>query len=153
MVLSGPELTTARESNHSRCWTVKETERAFAKRINRARDRNGRGRLRADPELAKAARSHTHGMANKATLYHTDQQRLGRKVTNWTVLGENVGVGSSVGELHRAFMRSSGHRDNVLYSSYTYVGIGVVERGGRMWVTVVFESQSDPGTTQRMPRC
>ena len=151
--LSAPETTTARESNHSECWRIKPSERAFAKRINRARDNNGRGRLRADPELAKAARSHTHGMARKTSLYHTPQPRLGRKVTNWMVLGENVGVGGSVSELHRAFMQSPGHRENVLYSSYTYVGVGVVERAGRMWVTVTFESRSDPGTTQRMPRC
>jgi uncharacterized protein YkwD len=147
------QVTSARETNHSDCWRKKATERAFARRINRARERNGRSQLRADPELAKAARSHTQGMARKDNLYHTPGDRLGRKVTNWIVLGENVGVGNDVAELHRAFMDSPEHRENVLYSSYTYVGVGVIERGGRMWVTVTFESRSDPGTRQRMPRC
>jgi uncharacterized protein YkwD len=141
------------ESNHSQCWKTKATERAFARRIDRARERNGKSRLRSDPELAKAARSHTQGMVNRGKLYHTPGDRLSTKVTNWTVLGENVGVGSGVAELHRAFMDSEGHRENVLYPSYTFVGVGVVERNDRMWVTVVFESRTDPGTTQRMPRC
>jgi uncharacterized protein YkwD len=148
-----PVSSVARGTNHSRCWDTKDTERAFIRRINRARERNGVTRLRSDPELGKASRSHTHGMAKQARLYHTPDGRLGRKVTNWTVLGENVGVGNNVGELHRAFMNSAGHRDNVLYRSYTYVGVGVVQRNDRMWVTVTFESRTDPGTTQRTPRC
>ena len=153
-MFSAPTVTAGpRGTNHSRCWKTKTTEQAFARRINRARDRNGESRLRPDPELAKAARSHTHGMVKKESLYHTPGPRLSRKVTNWTILGENVGVGNDVNELHQAFMGSSGHRENVLYPSYTYVGVGVIERDGRMWVTVTFESRTDPGTTQRMPRC
>jgi uncharacterized protein YkwD len=150
---AGPVTSSARETNHSDCWKRKATERAFVRRINRARERNGLSPLRADPELGKASRSHTHGMAKQSRLYHTPGDRLGRKVTNWTTLGENVGVGGNVAELHRAFMRSQGHRDNVLYSAYRFVGVGVVSRADRMWVTVTFESRSDPGTTQRMPRC
>ena len=153
LMLWSPGLTSARETNHSQCWRTKAAERAFAKRINSARERNGRSRLRLDPELGKASRSHTQGMAHRASLYHTPEGRFGRKITNWTILGENVGVGNDVYELHRAFMNSPEHRENVLYSPYTYVGVGVIERAGRMWVTVTFESRSDPGTRQRMPRC
>ena len=151
-VLTVPEASVA-ESNHSQCWKTKDTERSFVRRMNRARQRNGANRLRFDPELAKAARSHTHGMVKKERLYHTPGDRLTRKITNWSVLGENVGVGNNVGELHRAFMQSAEHRENVLYGRYTYVGVGVVSDAGRMWVSVVFESRTDPGTTQRMPRC
>ena len=148
-----PSASVARETNNSQCWETKDTERAFISRINRAREHNGVSRLRSDPELGKASRSHTHGMANQARLYHTPDGRLGEKVTNWLVLGENVGVGNSVDELHDAFMDSAPHRENIMYSRYTYVGVGVVERDGRMWVTVTFEGRTDPGTTQRMPDC
>jgi uncharacterized protein YkwD len=92
-------------------------------------------------------------MANKDLLYHTPGDRLTSKVTNWSTLGENVGVGNYVLELHKAFMDSHGHRDNILYSGFTHVGIGVVVRRDRMWVTVIFEGRTDPGTTLKMPRC
>jgi uncharacterized protein YkwD len=143
----------ARGTNHSRCWESKDSEREFARRINRSRDRAGKGRLKLDPELSKAARSHTFGMARKDLLYHTPGDRLTSKVTNWSTLGENVGVGNYVLELHKAFMASPGHRDNILYSGFTHVGVGVVVRRDRMWVTVIFEGRTDPGTTLKMPRC
>jgi uncharacterized protein YkwD len=140
-------------TNHNTCWKAKDSEREFARKINKARDRAGRGRLKLDPELSKAARSHTRGMANKDLLYHTPGDRLTRKVTNWSTLGENIGVGNWVGELHDAFMNSPEHKDNVLYGQFTHVGVGVVVKDDRMWVTMIFEGRTDPGTTMRMPRC
>ena len=140
-------------TNHNTCWQPKQAERDFARKINKSRDRAGRGRLKLDPELSKAARSHTYGMAKKDLLYHTPGDRLTRKVTNWSTLGENIGVGNWVGELHDAFMNSPEHKDNILYGQFTHVGVGVVTRNERMWVTVIFEGRTDPGTTLRMPRC
>jgi uncharacterized protein YkwD len=140
-------------TNGSTCWESKDSESEFAKKINRSRDRAGKGKLKLDPELSKAARSHTRGMAKKDLLYHTPGDRLTRKVTNWSTLGENVGVGNWVGELHDAFMASPGHKGNIIYSGFTHVGVGVIVRDNRMWVTVIFEGRTDPGTTLQMPRC
>ncbi len=50
-------------------------------------------------------------------------------------------------------MDSPGHRANVLHGGFQHVGIGVLNRDGRMWVTVLFEGVTDPGTPLRMPRC
>ena len=154
-VLAPNPLATAAgtATNHSTCWKNKDSESQFARMINKARARNSRARMKLDPELSKAARSHTFGMAKKDLLYHTPGDRLSRKVTNWSTLGENVGVGNHVAELHHAFMDSPGHRDNIMYSRFTHVGVGVVMRNNRMWVTVIFEGRTDPGTTMRMPRC
>ena len=105
----------------------------------------GKGRLKLDPELSKAARSHTFGMANKDLLYHTPGDRLTSKVTNWSTLGENVGVGNYVPELHKAFMDSHGHRDNILYSGFTHVGVGVVVAAGPACGSrSIFEGRTDP---------
>jgi len=140
-------------TNGSTCWESKDSESEFAEKINGSRNRAGKGTLKLDPELSKAARSHTRGMANKDLLYHTPGDRLTRKVTNWSTLGENVGVGNWVGELHDAFMASPGHKGNILYRGFTHVGVGVIVRNNRMWVTVIFEGRTDPGTTLPMPRC
>jgi uncharacterized protein YkwD len=85
-------------------------------------------------------------MVRAETLYHTPTDTLKRRVTRWTTLGENVGVGGTVTTLHTAFMGSSAHRSNILYSGFRHVGIGTSKSGGRLWVTVIFEARTDPGS-------
>jgi uncharacterized protein YkwD len=145
-------LATATASD-SGCWTTRPAERGFAQKINQARNTTGRSHLRLDPELSRAARKHTFEMVRKDLLHHTSESALRRRVTNWSTLGENVGVGGTVESLHAAFMASPAHKDNILYSSFRHVGIGTVQRNGRMWVTVIFEAQTNPGTTLNMPNC
>jgi len=128
------------------CYSSNRKERAFANKINLARKATGRSSLRLDPQLSKAAKVHTREMVNKDLLYHTPSDALRRRVTNWYELGENVGVGSTVTSLHTAFMNSTAHRANILYSNFRYVGIGTSKANGRLWVTVIFESRADPGS-------
>lgn len=116
----------------------------MARKINRAR--LNLVNLRLDPELSKVAKVHTREMIRANTLHHTPSRKLRRRVTNWVTLGENVGVGSTIRSLHNAFMNSPAHRDNILYSTYRYVGVGAIKRNGRLWVTVIFEARSNPGS-------
>lgn len=125
------------------CYSPRRSERRFARLINRARTGTN---LRLDPQLSKAAKVHTREMVRSNSLHHTPSNVLRRRVTNWVELGENVGVGGTVRSLHIAFMNSPAHRDNILRSSYRYVGVGVKRRDGRMWVTVLFEARSNPGS-------
>jgi uncharacterized protein YkwD len=134
-----------------RCWTAKRTEVAFLRKINRAR--GSLGRLRLDPQLSKVARTHTRAMTRRSSLFHSSYSQLSRRVTNWTLLGENVGYGSTVATLHRAFMASPSHRANIRRAGFRNVGLGVRREHGRMWVTAIFQSHSNPGTTLRMPSC
>jgi uncharacterized protein YkwD len=128
------------------CYSNTSTERGFAGKINTARRANGKGTLRLDPQLSKAAKVHTREMVNRNLLHHTPTETLKRRVTNWMYLGENVGVGGTVTSLHGAFMDSPSHRANILYSGFRYVGIGAKQANGRLWVTVIFESRADPGS-------
>jgi hypothetical protein len=139
-------------ARNNRCWRFKPSERAFVKKMNKARG-GGRGKLRIDPELSKAARKHTGEMIHKNLLYHTTPTQLRHRIVRWSLLGENVGVGNTVSSLHKAFMHSPGHRANILRSSFNHSGVGVRNAHGRMWVTVIFESRQNPGTRLRMPRC
>ena len=131
---------------YAACGSGSSTEKAFASKINTARRAAGKGSLRLDPQLSKAARVHTKEMVNKNLLYHTPTDALKRRVTNWYELGENVGVGSTVTSLHSAFMGSTAHRANILYPNFRYVGVGAIQANGRLWVTVIFESKADPGS-------
>ena len=148
-----PAMTAAAATTDNRCWNFKPSEKGFTRKINGARGNGGLGKLSLDPELSKAARVHTKEMVTKAELYHTPTDSLKRRVTNWVMLGENVGVGGTVSSLHEAFMNSQGHRDNVMHPLYRHVGVGVSKSGDRMWVTVIFEASTDPGTPLKMPRC
>lgn len=128
------------------CYSNNNEEKSFASKINVARRAAGRNTLRLDPELSKAAKVHTHEMVRRETLYHTPTDTLRRRVTRWVTLGENVGVGGTVTTLHSAFMNSTAHRSNILYSGFRHVGIGTVKKNGRLWVTVIFEARTDPGS-------
>jgi uncharacterized protein YkwD len=147
----GPQPSAAGRNN--RCWRTKPSERRFVSKMNKVRRRGSRGGLQFDPELSKVARRHTWEMVRRRTLYHTSSDQLRRRVVRWQLLGENVGVGGAVGSLHRAFMHSPAHRANILRSTFNHSGVGVKKAGGRMWVTVIFQARSNPGTRLRMPRC
>ncbi len=69
---------------------------------------------------------------------------LAAVTTRWDSLGENVGVGPTIGSLQVAFMASAGHRGNIL-GDYDSVGIAVVEENPtKLWVTVIFMKTLDP---------
>jgi Cysteine-rich secretory protein family len=140
-------------ARNSRCWRYKSAERSFAKKMNKARKGHGRRKMSLDPELSKVARVHAKEMLHRNLLYHTSSGQLRQRVTGWSTLGENVGVGYAVKSLHKAFMHSPPHRHNILHASFRHSGVGVVAKRGRMWVTVIFEARNNPSTRLKMPRC
>ena len=149
----GPVAAGTPAGADNECWQFRTKERGFAKKINTARESVGMGKLSLDPELSKAARVHTRAMVKNNELYHTPTDKLTSRVRGWTILGENVGVGGTVTSLHTAFMASHGHYENIVHPEYRHVGIGTKEAHGRLWVTVIFEGENDPGTPLPMPKC
>jgi uncharacterized protein YkwD len=135
------------------CYKFSGADRQFAQVTNAARSSRNIGTMKLDPELSRVAKLHTKEMIKKNTLYHADAAALTRRVRNWSTLGENVGVGSTVSSLQDAFMNSTAHRDNILHKSFRYVGIGAITKDGRMWVTLNFEASANPGTSLSMPSC
>jgi hypothetical protein len=54
------------------------------------------------------------------------------------------GVAASVRRIQNAFMRSPGHRRNILYRKANLFGVGTFIKDDIIWVTVNFE-QTTPG--------
>ena len=135
------------------CFDHRKTEKAFAVKMNNARSERGQTKFVLDKQLSKVARRHARIMALDNDLFHSNMTKLGQRVTRWSTLGENVGMGGSVSSLHSAFMASPGHKANILYSGFKHVGVGTTERNNTLFVTVVFEGARDPGTTLNPPRC
>ena len=156
-----PSTASARVAADNQCWDYKTSERAFAKKNNTARVNAGLGKLRLDPELSRVAVKHTKEMVQAADgsigaddLFHSTTDQLKRRITgDWTLIGENVGVGGTVGSLHEAFMNSPLHKANMLNGAFKHVGVGVAKKGDKMWVTVIFSAGGDPGTSLSMPKC
>lgn len=90
-----------------------------------------------DGELTASAQRWAQSMAASGTMSHQGDLSGGLS-SPWVRLGENVGVGSSVVEVHNALMGSSGHYANIADSGFTHVGVGVVESGGTLYIAEEF---------------
>jgi uncharacterized protein YkwD len=105
---------------------------------NQAREDKHRADLKLDKVLSRYAVDHSKAMANEGSLFHTEDLARILKGRDWSMGGENVGVGSSLSDLQAAFMASKVHRQNILQSGYDHTAIGVVASDGEFWVTVIF---------------
>ena len=108
-------------------------------KINDARAAHGLRPLKAAPDLMTAAHSHSVLMAGQNLLFHTSTLS---SLCCWRLIAENVGEGSTLTIVHRAFMHSAPHRANILNSHVGQVGVGVVWSGGMLWVTEIFRQHS-----------
>jgi hypothetical protein len=113
------------------------TESEFVSRMNYARTSRG---LRAYPvrsDLVSVARRQAARMAAQHRMFHNPN--LGAEVTGWRNVGENVGEGPDVASIHNAFMGSASHRENILSTVFTEVGVGTARGSdGVLYVSQVF---------------
>jgi uncharacterized protein YkwD len=107
--------------------------------LNEERASRGLGKLRADSKLHRAADGHADDMVAKQYFDHDSKsgasfttriKRTGwtRSRRSWTV-GENIGWGSgslaTPSSMVDGWMKSSGHRANILARDFRMIGIGV----------------------------
>src|SRR5688572_11001327 len=108
----------------------------FVARINGARANAGRAALQPHSELSARAQEWAAYMASRGQISHSN---VGARVkSDWERLGENVGKGSSVDQVHQMFMNSSAHRANILDAGFQYVGVGTAWRDGQLYVSEIF---------------
>jgi uncharacterized YkwD family protein len=113
--------------------------------VNRERTANGLSALQVDTQLVQLARMKSQDMITNNYFSHTSPtygspfQMLTNAGVRYRAAGENIAGNRTVEAAHTALMNSSGHRANILGSSYTHVGIGVVSGGpyGNM-ITQIF---------------
>jgi uncharacterized protein YkwD len=101
----------------------------------------GLGALQNDVAAAGVARAWSQKMAASQVLSHNPNlvgDVNANVTTQWTRLGENVGMGPSPVSLDQAFMNSPPHRANIL-GDYNRMGVGAVrDSRNLLWITVVF---------------
>ena len=115
-----------------------ESEQSFRTLMNAERVKRDRRRMKMIEQLSAVARQHSSEMAGTGGIFHNTNLAGDLTQVSWSIAGENVGVGYTVGSLHNMFMQSAPHRKNILRRSFNRVGVGVVAADNRIWVTVVF---------------
>lgn len=112
---------------------------------NAERSAAGQPELVAHPTVQAAAGGHSDDQAAMLRMSHIGSDgsdggdRLTRAGFEWGAWGENVAVGQrSAAEVVDAWMGSSGHRANILSSTFTTIGVGVATGAdGRTYWTML----------------
>lgn len=110
--------------------------------INNQRTQNGLSALKLDTETLRVARIKAQDMvennyfSHNSPTYGSPFQMLNSFKISYKTAGENIAGNSSNSSAVTAWMNSSGHRANILNSSFNYTGIGVVKSSkyGKVYV-------------------
>jgi uncharacterized protein YkwD len=111
--------------------------------VNAERAAAGCGALAADPALAAVARSHSQDMRDRGFFSHENPDGLSpfqrAERAGISARAENIARGQEdAAAVMDAWMKSSGHRANILNCGLTRLGVGVAEGSGGPWWTQLF---------------
>lgn len=118
--------------------------------VNSEREKRGLDSLEWNSKLADLARAYSQKMARERFFDHFDNQgnsvaerAKARRITKWRQIGENLFMcdgNQKFSQLAvKGWMKSRGHRQNILEENYNQTGIGVARsRDGMIYVTQVF---------------
>lgn len=120
--------------------TNQEAQQQLLWMLNEERAERGLPGMQPRTDVEWVATDHSGDMADENRLYHNEAYFSDASFARLHAgkLGENVGYGPSMQWIHDALMNSETHRANMLDPRFSVVGIGVVQRGERWWVTQDF---------------
>jgi len=114
--------------------------------VNKARAEEKLPPLKANKRLMEAAQKHSANMARQEKMEHTlddktPADRIKAESYLYAKCGENIAAGEAwkIEAVHDAWMKSEGHRANILDKDYTEIGVGLAKSAkGEMYYTQVF---------------
>lgn len=125
--------------------SVNSMEKQVASLTNSKRKAAGLGNLTLDSQLSKLARMKAEDMAKKGYFSHTSPtygsafDMMKKYGVSYRTAGENIAKGQKTPEaVMNGWMNSSGHRANILSSTYTHIGVGYAKdsKGNTYWVQI-----------------
>ncbi|MGN0735940.1 MAG: CAP domain-containing protein [Anaerovoracaceae bacterium] len=125
--------------------SVNSMEKQVASLTNSERKAAGLGSLTLDSQLSKLARMKAEDMAKNGYFSHTSPtygsafDMMKQYGVSYRTAGENIAKGQKTAEsVMNGWMNSSGHRANILSSTYTHIGVGYAKdsKGNTYWVQV-----------------
>lgn len=112
------------------------SEAQFVALTNQLRASKGLPPLQVNAMLVNKARNWAQVQANAGNIFHST---LSNGISgNWYRLGENVGRGGSVQSIFNALVASPGHYANLVDPGFTYIGLGVVDVEGGLYMAQEF---------------
>ena len=115
---------------------VTQYEQEVIRLVNEIRAQNGLSALPYNWELSRVARYKSQDMVDNRYFSHTSPtygtpfQMIRSFGLSYRSAGENIAYGQRTPQaVVNAWMNSSGHRANILSSSYTQIGVGYVANG------------------------
>lgn len=127
---------------------IAQMENQVWQRINQERQRRGLQPLRQNSKLNIAARNYSKQMAQQNFFSHNDPQgkssadRVRQYGVTYRLLGENlfksVNAPDPVPLSVSGWMKSQGHRENILRSAFTETGVGIWRTGNTYYFTQLF---------------
>ena len=139
---TGGSSSSGNTSSSTETSNMNSDEKEVFDLINKQRTNNGLNALKNDNEVQRVARIKAQDMVDNNYFSHTSPtygspfDMLKSFKISYKTAGENIAANSSNSSAVTAWMNSSGHKANILNSSFNYTGIGVVSspRYGKMYV-------------------
>ncbi|MBP1757895.1 MAG: hypothetical protein H6Q61_144 [Firmicutes bacterium] len=104
--------------------------------VNEIRTSNGLNALKANAQLSEIARTKSQDMLDKGYFAHQSPtygspfDMLRQFGVTYRTAGENIAYGyATPAAVVEGWMNSQGHRENILKSTYTEIGVGYVQNG------------------------
>ena len=131
-------------SSSSNTASLSSDEKEVFDLINKQRTNNGLSALKIDSEALHVARIKAQDMvdnnyfSHNSPVYGSPFEMLNSFKVSYKSAGENIAGNSSNSAAVNAWMNSSGHKANILNSSFNYTGIGVVKSSkyGKIYVQI-----------------
>lgn len=138
------ENNTGNSSGTQTSSNMNSDEKEVFNLINQQRTNNGLSALKEDNEVQRVARIKAEDMVTNNYFSHTSPtygspfDMLKSFKISYKTAGENIAANSSNSGAVNAWMNSSGHKANILNSSFNYTGIGVVNSSkyGKIFVQI-----------------
>ena len=116
--------------------TADSYEREVVRLVNKERTQRGLKALTYDWQLSRVARYKSQDMSDNNYFSHTSPtygspfEMMKKFGISYRSAGENIAKGQRTPEeVVNAWMNSSGHRANILSTSFTKIGVGYVSKG------------------------
>ena len=117
---------------------------------NQDRAAQGVGLLHLDGRLGAAARQHALEMVRHGNISHQFAgeadlaERAGQAGAHFSLVTENVAEAQNAAQIHDLWMRSPGHRRNLLDEMVDAIGIAVIQDHGQLYAVEDFARTVEP---------
>lgn len=123
-----------KDKNGKADFEVSKDEQRLIDLVNEAREKENLAPLKANQVLFEVARAHAANMAQQRKLSHVlDGKDVGQRLKDagyvYTSGAENIaaGRGQAVTGIFKGWMKSPGHRANILGQPFREIGIGMAK--------------------------